>query len=289
MSEGAGTLSSVGIREELIRLVCGDLLGPAGGPNEEVTEGRVRERYLTGMLAPRRVGIAPEEQDELAAGGADSPEEGSVEPGTVQTYTMFPSAMGLTFAVDAEAAGLQVTARWGRYLREKRDEGAAEDAEETGAEQDGRKHWVWQRDPMEGRASLQPLEAGRIGPLILDGEQPEVTLQGSVRRNRDHWIITLFLVNGQEEPKKRKDQAWVFQPEVIVEGIGGAAVFCRKLTRDAGNSKLDPRTREEIESVEMLYRHQVEFAVGHHTAVHADVAAGNTDRAVRISTRTVPT
>ena len=54
MSEGAGALSSVGIREELIRLVCGDLLGPAGGPNEEVTEGRVRERYLTGMKDPHR-------------------------------------------------------------------------------------------------------------------------------------------------------------------------------------------------------------------------------------------
>ena len=37
-------MSSVAIREELTRLVCGDLLGPAGGPNEEVAEGRVRER-----------------------------------------------------------------------------------------------------------------------------------------------------------------------------------------------------------------------------------------------------
>ena len=35
-------------------LVCGDLLGPAGWPNEEVTEGRVQERYLMGMKDPRR-------------------------------------------------------------------------------------------------------------------------------------------------------------------------------------------------------------------------------------------
>ena len=78
-------MSTVAIRDELVRLVNGDLLGPAGGPREEVTEGRVRERYLTGMLAPRRVGVAPEEQNDLAAGGADSPEEGSAEPGSVQT------------------------------------------------------------------------------------------------------------------------------------------------------------------------------------------------------------
>jgi hypothetical protein len=45
---GAAISSSVAIREELTRFVCGDLLGPAGGPNEEVTEVRGRARYLTG-------------------------------------------------------------------------------------------------------------------------------------------------------------------------------------------------------------------------------------------------
>ena len=61
---------------------------------------------------------------------------------------MFPSALGLTFAVDGDAAGLLVTARWGRYLREKRGEGAeVEDAEDTGAAPAGRPHWVWQRYP----------------------------------------------------------------------------------------------------------------------------------------------
>ena len=54
MSERAGISSSVAIREELTRLVCGDLLGPAGGPNEEATEERVRGRCLTGMKDPHR-------------------------------------------------------------------------------------------------------------------------------------------------------------------------------------------------------------------------------------------
>ncbi|MHB8836204.1 MAG: hypothetical protein ACYC9Y_10905 [Candidatus Methylomirabilia bacterium] len=51
MSEAA-ILSAVAIREELVRLFCNDLLGPAGGPEEEILENRVRERYLLGMLAP---------------------------------------------------------------------------------------------------------------------------------------------------------------------------------------------------------------------------------------------
>jgi len=33
--------------------VVGDLLGPAGGPDEELTERNVRDRYLVGVLAPR--------------------------------------------------------------------------------------------------------------------------------------------------------------------------------------------------------------------------------------------
>ena len=42
------------IRAELEHAVVRDLLGPAGGSEEEVDETSVRERYLVGMLAPRR-------------------------------------------------------------------------------------------------------------------------------------------------------------------------------------------------------------------------------------------
>ncbi|MGB8344831.1 MAG: helicase, partial [Ktedonobacteraceae bacterium] len=54
------------IRDELQRLVLLDLLGPAGGPEEELEEGNVRDRYLVGMLAPRDRQMQPEELDKLA-------------------------------------------------------------------------------------------------------------------------------------------------------------------------------------------------------------------------------
>ena len=50
-----------------------DLLGPAGGPEEEVEEGSVRDRYLVGALAPSEQQTTPEEMDELAI-----PDEGAV-------------------------------------------------------------------------------------------------------------------------------------------------------------------------------------------------------------------
>ena len=44
--------SPAALRDELEQLVLQDLLGPAGGPEEELDEGSVRDRYLVGMLAP---------------------------------------------------------------------------------------------------------------------------------------------------------------------------------------------------------------------------------------------
>ncbi len=42
------------IRAELEAMVLGDLLGPASGEGEELTERTVRDRYLVGVLAPSR-------------------------------------------------------------------------------------------------------------------------------------------------------------------------------------------------------------------------------------------
>jgi hypothetical protein len=59
------------IREELERMVLKDLLGPVGGPQEEIDEPSVRDRYLVGMLAPKRQELSPEQFDELSQGAAD--------------------------------------------------------------------------------------------------------------------------------------------------------------------------------------------------------------------------
>lgn len=108
------------LRAELERLVLLDLLGPAGGAEEEIAGSSVRDRYLLGMLAPRQQQIAPEEQDDLNQSGEDAPDDGPIDHGVAQAPTMFPSSFGLTFTVDSRrCAVLRVTASWGRYLRTK--------------------------------------------------------------------------------------------------------------------------------------------------------------------------
>ena len=90
------------IREELERMVLKDLLGPVGGPEEEIDEPSVRDRYLVGMLAPKRQELSPEQFDELPQGGSGSVEDGATESSSPTTKTMFPSSFGMTFCVGLE-------------------------------------------------------------------------------------------------------------------------------------------------------------------------------------------
>jgi len=101
------------VRADLEAAVVRDLLGPAGGPEEEIDEAP-RERYLLGMLAPRRQILGQEMFDKLAVAGEGAPEDGSDEGTALPATTMFPSSFGLTFAVDGGTAALRVRARWPR-------------------------------------------------------------------------------------------------------------------------------------------------------------------------------
>ena len=103
--------SPMKIRDELERMVLADLLGPTGGEAEEMDEPSVRDRYLVGMLAPKRQELSPEEFDELPQGRSGTVEEGTTDYTAPTAKTMFPSSFGMTFCVDLEAEELQITAR----------------------------------------------------------------------------------------------------------------------------------------------------------------------------------
>src|SRR3954469_13252670 len=124
------------LRAELEAMVLGDLLGPAGGQDEELTERTVRDRYLVGVLAPSRSGATaprptaeddededtPLIPDELSEGGSDTADDGKADADTPVTVAHLPSSMGMTFCVDAEAKAIKVSASWGQYKREKRED-----------------------------------------------------------------------------------------------------------------------------------------------------------------------
>ena len=182
---------------------------------------------------------------------------------------------------------IEIEARWGRYERDyDTDIYKTKKNPDTGEEERGPKVKVWQRIPCGGTMTIE-LREGPIRHRAPDPSQPGVRVQGTVRdknANGDR-VVTLFLVNAQIEPDENKDSAWIFQPELIaraVEGVADKDVFRRRLVAHTHSD--DP----ERETLELIYRRQLEFAVGHGVAVHAETAVGETERAVEVRTVVIP-
>ena len=262
------------IREELHQAVIADLLGPAGGPEEEIVGTTVRDRYLVGKLAPPKSIVRPEENDDLSGESATDYADGATEDRPPPVESLIPSAFGLTFCVDTNIHWLEVHASWGQYLRED---------SEVHLTESGKPRKVWKRHPAGGKVDLD-LSPGPIRSLVPDTGRPLVYLRGVVRppTPKGEKIVTIFLVNGPEAQEKNQDEAWLFQTELRLMAPDGSAIFRR---RPAGESRVDD---QEMEFMAMLYRNQVEFAVGHGVGVHAIVADGKPDRAIEICTRVIP-
>jgi hypothetical protein len=294
------------VRELLQLAVVDDLLGPAGGPHERIVDMGVRDRYLVGKLAPRedaQGGIegleGPLAEDEVeeptdpivpgqhepgaefgTATGRVEPESDSAdEIDAASNQSLVPSSFGMTFCVDGDVERIEVEARWGSYERVPNEEHEL-------TRPNGQKAKVWQRIPCGGKLLL-PLAEGVIPHRAPDANRPAVRIQGSIRAknaNGDR-LVTLFLINAQEEPDINRDSAWLFQPELIVRAEAEApnsAIFLRRrpvLDADGMDA--------ERESLEMIYRNRVEFAVGHGVAVHA-ATADDVTLATEVRTTVLP-
>jgi hypothetical protein len=280
--------SASSLRSELEKMVLGDLLGPASGESEELTERTVRDRYLVGILAPSRAALGastdatqvvtdeedddefPTIPDELSEGGSDTADDGTTDADVPMSVAYLPSSFGLTFCVSHDAPALQVEASWGQYKREKR---------EDQTDSRGQALKVWQRYPRSGAVEI-PLSDGPVKAIAPNHEFPDVYVQGLIRKRKHHYVVSLFLVNAQEEGRP-KDEYHLFQPKLAVSGPHGEAVFCKRST-------LSPNDDLEERLMGMLYRHEVEFAVGHGVSVHAELSAEPPTSAVRLETVIVP-
>jgi hypothetical protein len=291
MSSESATPSQHQIRAELEAMVLGDLLGPAGGPEEELTERAVRDRYLVGILAPSRgqsggavpssrspIPDADDEEDDaplipdsLAEGGTDSADDGTTDADVPLAQSYLPSSFGMSFCVDDKATSLLVTASWGQYKREKR-----EDKTDT----KGQALRVWKRYTRGGEFKI-PLYNGSVKAQAPDPQFPDVYVKGQVRKRVGYFSVTLFLVNAQEELRP-KDEYHLFQPVLKVSDPEGRAVFCKRQT-------LHPHDDLEERMMAMMYRRHVEFGIGHGVSVHAQVDPKQPDQAVSIETVIVPT
>ena len=266
--------SPVEIRDELLSLVVGDLLGPAGGEDEEIPgRERVRDRYVLGTLAPKgTVALDPERSDsEEAVHGDDSLGTGDSDPGS-GGRSLYASSVGVSFVVAFTVASIRATAAWGSYEKVKSEAGAGSSSDT-----------VWRRSPKKGVSTISLAETS-IGPVAPDPSQPDVIIRGRVTAKGNRRFVSLFLVNEQVAPEQNRDEAWLFQVALRLEMPDRSPIFLARELGDVSTEVSDP----ELPQLEMLYRDEVEFAVGHGTAVHVERDPVDPRRAVAIETAAVP-
>jgi ribosomal protein L24E len=262
------------IRDLLQWAVEDDLLGPADGPVEEIIGMSVRDRYLVGKLAPPDTQVPDDQVEDLPDAATADPEGDDREADASTSNSLVPSSFGFTFCVDGSAKAVEVRASWGRYERTE---------SERMNEKTEKPFRCWKRIPSGGTATVS-FDRRIVAPIVMDSACPDVVVQGTVGDplpNGDR-LVTLFLVNGQTKPDENQDRAWVFQPELIVRDPEGRSIFAKRTSLSGIGSD------EERESLEMIYRRRVEFAVGHGVSVHATQSADDPERAVEVRTRVLP-
>lgn len=270
MLHSLNTPTPLELRSEFVDMIYRDLHGPAGGENEIVTERSVRTRYILGLLAPNNHSPIHDPIDEIgdiAADGGDTAEDGIAEPAVPdvgETTTFMPSSMGLTFSTELNVDAIRIRVRWGQYKRIIEEE----------------RHY-WQREQKDFSIDL-PLD--RDLNWVPDPSDKSVYIRGIARQRNNGCSVTLFLVNGMNESKERKDETWLFQPEIIITAPDDKPIFIkRQIPPDM--IQYDPEDR----TMQMMYRRTVEFAVGHGVGVHAELPDGDWEHARAVMTRVVPT
>lgn len=268
--------TSYQVREAFEELVRRDLLGPWDGDTEELPPRAAgpRERYLVGMLGPKPSRRSPgEDAGEMPETeiGVEGDGEGELpEVLTPQNLgRIWASSMGLSFAVPGDVDTLAVTASWGGYHK---TESVVEDAK--GRERTAR---TWSRRPVRHVKEIRlDGEASQRVPLTMErADAPGVLLAVAVRPQPDgRRVAELTLVNQQAEPDSGGgDTAWLFQAELTVTALDGAA--CVFLPIDDPLDDLEA-VGEDLEErhLRLLYRAERRYASGRNVAVHARVPRG---------------
>ena len=216
---------SAAVRERLVEALNLDLIGPWGGHTlaAEWLPGWVRPSnwYLTGFLIPS--GTKPElsadadEEDDID----ETPEssglaEESAEERKAAKKGFFPSSMGLSFLVAAEADELAVIVRWGDY----------EPAKVEGAEGKSESTWLRQSNERTVPVSLSGGGEQRHGdPVVPDSggltlhvDERAIRTDGLAEIPAGTRSVSVFLVNGRTPDDDNPDRAYAFQAEIEVHG-----------------------------------------------------------------------
>ena len=267
----ASGLNALATREEIVRRLTTDLLGPQT-QDELLIKDKPSDRYLTGILYPQRVPIGPEDDDKLDAQGDDEDEsQGSEREGVALANTRRPASAGLSFAVlgtDAGSGSIVVRVRCGTYVlvQPGGSDGESVDESPPSAGDVGpapRRRKIkpnWQRvahdvviETIDVATAVPPISLADRG---LPGLTVYIRSAGWGEKGR---LVTVALLNTNEledgEGREAMEEKSFFQTELTITP-GRATVFPARPSRR-------PVVDADSRSSALLYRDALEFAVGH--------------------------
>ena len=271
-------MTSADVRARLTHALRLDLVGPAPAEPQatEALPFAPSRWYLTGFLVPwnapdRQKRDEEDTQGEFEfgqAGGAGEDDDSTPEPRAARR-SHFPSSMGLSVLVSAEARELRIVVGWGDYKAFDRD---------------GVPNGEWRRTPRSETVTVQlgartatpsPADVPNSDGLEIVTSVREVQgleeLRGLPKGTR---AVSVFLVNKRDALQAsddRRDERSVFQTHLSIECD---QPFVPRLN-PRGRAHHDPDER----IADLQYRDVMEFAVGHGTSVRAVVADGTCARA----------
>ena len=270
--------TSYQVRDVVQDYVVRDLLGPWDGEQESWSSAThpgtprdPRDRYLVGMLGPKKADQVNNEMPEDLGLGATVSHESDL-PEAVNPRTLgklWVSSMGLSFQVAAGRDGPQ------RVVVEVAGARYAADHDELTDE--GKTIRPVTRQPLHWTVEVDLDRPDQAYAL-----EEEIVLRCQVRERRGRRVVRLTLVNDQPAETTPKYGGWLFQTSLVVTALDGSTdIFLP--TGDLEVPHADP----EEAHLTLLYAHNPSFATGHNIAACVD-RKEDADRSWRIRTEWVP-
>lgn len=246
------------IRTSIVDYLRHELLGPRGGEREMLHE-EPHKRYIIGTLYPRNSTIEndlEEDEDEIsgAAGGVES--DNQADDPVVLANQYLPASMGLSFYLRGDPR-IQVKVTAASYQE-------VEEATEDVLTRRQKKR-AWRRTPVVASGSetlFEPLSKGALYRLERDVFDSTARLHVIWRQSTHGWLVTVSLINNRTTRPGTSPEVkdCLYQVEVRCKAVGVGHIAAYPRTRLATDDR-------EEHVLDLLYRYQVAYGVGHGCSV----------------------
>jgi Helicase conserved C-terminal domain len=250
-------------RNAILARLKQDLIGP--GSEHETIDELPGDRYLTGILFPRRSTIEADEDEELKGGnaGGDDGDADEADATVRLSGQIKPATMGMSFSVAGPTQEARLCIEISLATYEAHHE-AGEDDDEA-ADQDGlvpgraeKLHDTrWRRRPRHIRLGDARIVPGYHKLTLGDGAPAGLELHYQAVPEQDRLMVTMALVNNSEDSDDRaeREERAFFQVSMSAQGIAPTRIVQRPF-RTA-------RTDEEGKLAALIYRDIRHHSVGH--------------------------